>query len=262
MTESNGTEKVSFLKKLTLLLFPPKCVYCRKITNRSQIPSPALCPNCLAEYQRERSAPCTEYGNPADNCRCVLPYNNITGKYFCVSPYSKLQNTVSKRLVLTAKSKRLGYLFDFMAAQISELYGLGKYIDSKKKQNSELVITYVPRNPNTICEYGFDQAREIAERVSKLCDIKCISALKHKKSVSAQKKMNLAERLENAENSYYEGKDISLVRDRSIIIIDDMITTGATISACSSILMKNGASDIAAVTFARNTMINLPTQNE
>lgn len=255
MTESNGTEKIPFIKKLSLLLFPPKCVYCKTVTDRSATILSTLCKSCLEKFLKEISAPCTECGNPTDNCRCALPYS--TGKRFCVAPYSKLQDTVSKRVVLTAKSKRLGYLFDFIADQIYKLYGLSKYIASQKEIETPLLITYVPRNPATICEYGFDQAKEVAERVAKLYGLKCISALKHKRHVSAQKEMNLAERFENAENSYYEGHDISLVNNCNIIIIDDMITTGATINACSSILRQNGAKEITAVTFAKNTLIDL-----
>ena len=258
MTESNGTEgrKLSFLKKLSLLLFPPRCVYCRSITERSSTP-PALCPKCRGLYERERTAPCIECGNPADTCTCTFPYRGAITDYFCVAPYSKSQDTVSKKIVLTAKSKRLGYLFDFMADQIVGLYRLERHIEEKQKLGIPLIVTYVPRNPDTICEYGFDQAKELAERVAKRFGLECIAALRHKRGVSAQKEMNLAMRHENAENSYCEGKDISLVRWCNIIIIDDLITTGATVSACSSILRRNGAVKITAVTFAKNTRTDL-----
>jgi ComF family protein len=99
-------------------------------------------------------------------------------------------------------------------------------------------------------ERGYNQSLYIAKGVSKILGIPVLSKLiKRKKYTESQTKMNLIEREANISDafSFIDSKNIN---DKSFILLDDVITTGATISECGRILKLKGAKRIFAASVA------------
>lgn len=101
-------------------------------------------------------------------------------------------------------------------------------------------IVPVPLAKNRQRERGYNQSLEIARGVSAVTRIPIISkALKRKSFAASQTKMNRWQRNENVEDVFLL-TDGNAVKGKHILIIDDVVTTGATVISCATELMKAG----------------------
>jgi ComF family protein len=114
------------------------------------------------------------------------------------------------------------------------------------------IIIAVPLNIFRRLKRGYNQAQLLAEYISKeigkpcLCDI-----LYRKKMTKAQFKLSKIERNKNIKDSFYCKKS-PLLSKKTVLLIDDIATTAATVSACAKILKKAGAKKVFVLTLARD----------
>lgn len=112
------------------------------------------------------------------------------------------------------------------------------------------IIIPVPLNPLRVRERGFNQAIEMARPIAKKIGISLdITGLKRSKATQAQSGLKAKERKINVLNAFksetrYDGLIVAL--------LDDVVTTGSTISACAKILKRNGANRVDVWTVAKN----------
>lgn len=131
---------------------------------------------------------------------------------------------------------------------------LGKNIASElqskiKTWNADLIIP-VPLHSLRKTDRGFNQAEEIAKGISKKLSIPHKSnIIKRNRYTETQTKLTLVERKKNIEDAF-QLKHKNKVKDKNIIIVDDVITTGATISECASLLLEAGAKNVYALSVA------------
>ncbi len=96
---------------------------------------------------------------------------------------------------------------------------------------------------------GYNQAQEYATELSKYCGIPVMSdIIKRKKSTVPLKKLGEAERKNNLKKAFIIAPNV--VKLKSIIIVDDIYTTGATIDAMARLLKEAGVDSIMFVTVA------------
>lgn len=149
--------------------------------------------------------------------------------------------------------KELIHLFkfkkDFLAGEI-----LVNMLETKISDVSkEYVLTYIPIGKKSKKTRGFNQCEYIAKRLSKRLDLKYMETLIKSKETQIQKKLSKSERLENIKNSF-SIKDKCDVRGKKFILIDDVVTTGATIEEGIKILKENGANEIKILTIAKSSI--------
>ena len=89
----------------------------------------------------------------------------------------------------------------------------------------------------------------LAGRLGKILDLPVVEALAVTKELRPQKSLDRDERVKNVKGAYAVRKGVDLEGQR-ILLVDDVITTGATISACADALMQGGAEDVFAVCIA------------
>ncbi len=114
---------------------------------------------------------------------------------------------------------------------------------------SEELIVHVPTVNSRVRQRGYDQAKEIAVVLAKARKLKHKTLLKRVSSarqVGASRKQRFAQ-LENA----FSIKDKNLVRGKNIILVDDVITTGATLESAAKTLKEAGAKSVEAAVFAQ-----------
>jgi ComF family protein len=105
----------------------------------------------------------------------------------------------------------------------------------------------VPLSTTRLKERGYNQAELLAQAVSKHSAIPCAStALRRQKHTESQVTMTAAERLTNVQQAF--SADSIFVKDRSVLIIDDVLTTGATLTACGEALLSVGAAAVYGLT--------------
>lgn len=112
-----------------------------------------------------------------------------------------------------------------------------------------VALVPVPTATNRIRERGFDQTvllcREL-QRLSGLPVLPCLARLDQSEQVGATRRQRVKQ-LQGA----YRVRHASLVRNRRLLLIDDVITTGATLEACALALHEAGARRVEAVVFAQ-----------
>ena len=204
------------------LLYPRRCVFCCRLTQGGA----TVCPHC----------------------RDTLPYTKAAAEQHfphlsaCCSPLYYTD---------TVRSSLLRYKFGGRSVY-AECYGefLAKCIDENHISCDS--ITWTPLSRQRLRKRGYDQARLLAQELSRRTGLPCISTLRKLRNNPAQSSTgNAQKRKQNVRGVYALQKGVS-VQGRRILLVDDIVTTGATLSACAEVLKKAGAAEITAVTLARS----------
>jgi len=111
-------------------------------------------------------------------------------------------------------------------------------------------IVPVPLSARRLKERGFNQASELACYLSKKTHIPFCDCLCRKKDISSQAGLSRSMRIKNVRGVFeMRRKSTTLVGD--YLLIDDVLTTGSTTSACAGVLLQSGASAVDVLTIAR-----------
>ena len=115
-------------------------------------------------------------------------------------------------------------------------------------------LVYVPASPEALLRRGFDHMERVAEIVSRRTGMALVHALASCKGARDQRELGRGERLANRSGSFSLAAGV--ISDagklpRRIVLIDDVFTTGATLSAAAHVLLDGGAHKVRAVTCCR-----------
>lgn len=135
----------------------------------------------------------------------------------------------------------------FISAELSRLI-LRKLL-AGDEETGEWVICAPPRTKSRIRQFGFDQSRQLALEISRYTGIPFENCFDNTGN-EMQKTLNVIERRRNAEVSYDLQRGCR-AGGKKYIIVDDIITTGATVNACSKLLYSGGAQTVYPVCVAR-----------
>lgn len=112
------------------------------------------------------------------------------------------------------------------------------------------VVLPVPLGRKRMQERGYNQVDLIARPLSLALDLDYQpAALKRKRETASQVGLSAAERRENMQNAFLA--DAAIVRGKTVLVMDDVSTTGSTLTSCSEALLQSGAKDVFALTVAR-----------
>lgn len=203
------------------LLYPTKCIVCRK---RLPPGIPTICPIC----------------------RETLPFADsirTKGKYIdkCVSAV-RYEGSMREAILR----------FKFGGAQIYHI-AFGELVAERiyEDLHGEFdVLSWVPLAPDRRKERGYDQVELIARNVSERLRIPLVPLLKKRRGVSAQSLTSSPEERRANIAGAYRVIDPSAVIDQRVLLIDDVVTTGATLSECAKTLRKAGAAKVLCATLA------------
>ncbi len=114
-------------------------------------------------------------------------------------------------------------------------------------------MTFVPSSRLRTSNRGYNQAQLIANYLSNLWKISNIKLLKKTKHTRKQASLASAKlRVKNLANSYKLDCSLAEIENKKIIIVDDVISTGATVNTCAQILKQAGAKKVITVAVARS----------
>lgn len=150
---------------------------------------------------------------------------------------------VMKNLVLEFKYKK-----NFLAGNI-----LAEYLYELITENNITAdgIFFIPSTKKALKERGFNQCEFIARIIGNRLDIPVYKDIIKIKNTKEQKTLSKEERLKNIIGAFEVISDIN-IKDKNIILIDDVITTGATLLECEKLFIKNGACSIKILTVAKS----------
>lgn len=149
-----------------------------------------------------------------------------------------------KKLILSFKFHK-----EFRAGRILSSF-LADYVKENIKDKIDY-ITYIPSSRQSMKKRGFNQCRVLAEWTSKMCGIPCISMLirvdKGKDQIGLSERM----RWENLKDAFCFDADIN-ADGKDILIIDDVVTTGATTYFAADLIKKSGIRNVYILTVVKS----------
>lgn len=237
-----------FFKTVFSLIFPPRCAACREIL--PYYSDALLCDSCAEKWNEEAEAVCTLCRKKISACRCNhARCKESVDMLVSVSAYTS-SGSVTDLMVLSAKDRCDKKLFEFMAGKmVSAAYGALPSL-------GDLTVTFVPRSRSRKAEVGHDQSEILARLVAQKLDLPFAPMFK-KKGSKQQKKLTFSERDKNAKSSYTLLDNVKeYVSGKSVLLCDDVVTTGASVSACARLLRSAGASKIYVLSFAKTPKKN------
>ena len=145
----------------------------------------------------------------------------------------------------------LRYKFHSLTAY-AKIYGefLSKCLDENEISCDS--ITWVPLSRRRRRLRGYDQARLLAEELSRRRGLPCEELLRKRRNNPAQSSLGgPAARRANVAG-VYRAVSPEAIRGKRILLVDDIVTTGATLCECAGVLRHAGAAAVYAVTVARS----------
>ena len=112
------------------------------------------------------------------------------------------------------------------------------------------LITWVPLSRKRLRKRGYDQAKLIAEAVSVRLGVPCVPVLRKLRNIRAQSSLQDAVQRQRNIRNVYSVSEPEKIRGKRILLIDDIVTTGATLSECARTLREAGAAEVIAAAAA------------
>lgn len=237
---------MNIVKTLIKLLYPKCCIMCQEpIHYKSEIP---FCEECQMIWEEYLDQECAMCGMDRFECKCipeaVLKINTVAVWGIIYTPGFEEPNSlicsIKRRYYRVTTNYFADLIVEKMLRQCEELG-----IDYKS-----YVITYCPRRLSSETKYGVDQSHKLALAIGKRLGIGVVTTLENV-GRAQQKKLNRKERRINAFSSY-ECIEDAVKKNQNIFLVDDIMTTGATLVACATLLYKNGAKNVIPITLARD----------
>ncbi len=110
-------------------------------------------------------------------------------------------------------------------------------------------IVYVPMTEKSLKKRGFNHGKLLADKLSEKTDIPVIDVIEKVKETPRQAKLSRDERLQNLKGCF-RIKDKKIIKGKSVLIVDDVLTTGATSETIANILKKANAKTVSLLTVA------------
>ena len=177
-------------------------------------------------------------------CDCSTPFlkKHYMHKLIKVFRYVPEESNPANMLIYKLKRQNRSDVSDFLSEQLL------RSIKLSIKSFDGIIITNVPRRRSSIKKYGMDHSAILAKKLAKAlgCEYRAILYSKAKK---AQKKnRSREERLKNAQFDYL--KSAKRLDGARVLLVDDIVTTGASIGSASDMLHKLGAKEIIGATLS------------
>ena len=218
------------------LFFVRKCLLCGEILTESK--EGVFCPKCRLEYEKLKRRPCRACGKPQSACGCMP--DKLKHEIAWAVHLFAYDDPLSKTVIFTLKRRDFKPLQVFLGEELASLFG----------DIAEYEITFAPRKPKSVREYGFDQAEALARVISDEKNVPLADIFTHARRSELQKNLNAEARAENAEKSYALQRSFTREREK-LIIVDDVMPTGSTMAKLVSLANEAGYKEIATVCVAR-----------
>lgn len=203
----------SHCRKLLKKLEPPLCKKCSKPINYSS--TTEFCPECCEEE-----------------------------KYFEISKSPYAYEGLIKKAIYSYKYYNKPYFY--------KLFGnlLVDYMISTDYKDFDCIVA-VPLHSSKMRKRGYNQSELIGKYISNKLSIPYVDALKRTKKTAKQSEQNKLQRKKNLKDAFEIKNSKDKIINNTVLLVDDIYTTGSTVDECSKVLINNGASKVYVITIAR-----------
>lgn len=244
--QKSSLEKI--YRTLLDLIFPPRCYFCSKIIDFFNRGKYDLCRECLSQISFIGAKACKFCGKQLKDYHDDLCEYCQPNKY-----YIRLISACEYDDVLREK------LLEFKFEGKKELYKVFSLILIEKlKMTDDIkfdIIISVPIHESKLKQRGYNQTQLIAQDIAKKLQIEIENDVLIKSKITKnQSELNRDERKTNIINSFII-QNGEKIKEKRILLIDDIVTTGATVNECSRMLKENGAKEVFISTVATGKLI-------
>ncbi len=223
-------------------LAPPICPFCRV----KRAGPGGLCRACLETLPPSPPRRCRLCGGPAEAivsvCRnCVQEGGRPWILGISALPY---RDSVRKA-IQRYKYGRQTYLARFFASQMAVAWHRGSWPIRPQ------IMVPVPLHWTRLLQRRYNQAELLARELEKLLGIPCVDALRRIRRTPRQAGANKEARKENLRRAFAVPQP-GRINGQSVLLVDDVFTTGSTLSEASRQLLANGATEVSVITIARD----------
>lgn len=232
---------MSLLQLLLALFYPERCVFCRE-RNLEGNALPGVCGTCFAGLPMPETC-CEWCGHPraepdAANCPACRECRYSFRRTCAVSHYRGDVKKAIHRFKYGGRQELAGPLGKLMALRVSQRNWLP--FDA---------VVPVPLHPERLLSRGYDQALLLAQVVGSELNLPVMRLLVRARDTTSQTRLNAAERWENV-NGVFQIAENTAIPPR-ILLVDDLLTTGATAHYASQALLAAGAGEVCLAVIGR-----------
>ncbi|MGN1422861.1 MAG: ComF family protein [Oscillospiraceae bacterium] len=201
-------------------VYPNRCPFCNGIIGAREY----YCPECAASLRYFESG-------------TAQPPQGLSELFACC-----VYSGAAREAVHRLKDGSYGYSAEAFGVLMTEVVG--------ENIRGYDALAPVPSSFGSILRRGYAPAEYIAREMSRRSGVRVLTALSATRVKSEQKRLSASQRRENASGAF-ELSDENIIRGKKILLIDDICTTGATLSACAELLRKAGAAQVGGAVFAK-----------
>src|SRR5437773_11964952 len=237
-------QKFEVLQSAVSLLYPPGCTICGKSIRADEY----LCDQCETKAVRIVAPFCQKCSEPFEgSITNTFACANCAHRtiYFDAAVAAYRGRGIVRQIIHDFKYGRQIHLRHLVARWL-----YGAFDDERLRGRTFDMIVPVPLHPTRQRERGFNQASLLAELLTAQISIPSKPVLKRVRYTTTQTALDRAERMENLHNAFRLRRNAN-VRGLRVLLIDDVLTTGSTLSECARIFKRSGAISVYAATAAR-----------
>ncbi len=242
-----------FSEKILRFFYPPLCIACDEVLDFGC--DSKLCEICKNKWNtaklslREKLGgvpviPIVIEGIPEERgaaiaSLCDYHSNALTPDY-----------EVQKKIVFALKRYEITSLTDFAA---DELYRLAYEVLDARIYKSTIVVR-LPRNRKNLVRDGADNMKAVGAKLARKLGIEFVDCIRQRRGVKEQKRLSKTERAINIEKGIYlTKKSIDKIKNRRVILLDDVVTTGASVKTAAKLLYGAGARQVFIFSLTMNS---------
>jgi len=231
----------TFLYRVAHYLCVCRCIACGEVIGENEV----FCEDCASEYRAAKLSECGMCGRSLCNCLCAdtaFDRSIIQLYRYLSDDYEAVGNRILYRFKKNDVNTCFRFLGDELARTVSTLLPL----------DEDYTVTYMPRTPDRVLEYGFDQSERLAKELSDALGLSFRKTLKRSMRAKPQKALHTAAaRQRNTEESLFLRKGAEKkVAGKRVLLVDDVVTSGASMRTAAKLLKDVGAREIIAVSVA------------
>ncbi len=220
---------INILEKILDLVYPQVCSICGKLSTKS------LCNKCKVKLKKE-------FLFKTDN------YNEDLNKNFIEHHYFFKYEDLIRSQIISLKFHEKPYIYKTISYFLKNNQ---KSFENLKKYD---IMIIVPISKERKKERGYNQSELIAREISKIIHVKIVPNILYKiKNTLPQSSLNKQQRGENAKGAYKAIRSQKM-KNKKILLVDDIYTTGNTINECAKVLVQKGIDrkQIGVLTIAKD----------
>ncbi len=238
---------MKIFEKILDLIFPRHCISCGKENPIGEFKY--LCEDCANKpfiLQIERCKRCAEIVSlSCETCAKCVNDDLYFDRALVVCEYAD----AGRNLVLELKYHKGFYVAQDMARLLNRVKNFDKYFENA-------ILVPAPLHSKRLRKRSYNQSEVLCRAIAKVypqLNLRVENLLLRKKFTPTQTALSKKERIENVKGAFSVKKNSKIAKDAKIIVVDDVMTSGATLNECAKTLKRAGFTNVKAFAFARRS---------